>query len=131
VSDGAARILLASFNNPGGLEDLVPRSGAHRVSRTDAGMIQLTRLDKTELYINPDLLRSAEAVPDTMITLTTGERLYVSESLEEVRARFVAYQRAIRRERAQDVLAPAVPLASDGPMAERAARGGPQQQGAS
>ena len=94
-------------------------------------MIQLTRLDKTELYINPDLLRSAEAVPDTMITLTTGERLYVSESLEEVRARFVAYQRAIRRERAQDVLAPSVPLASDGAMAERAAPGRPQQQGAS
>jgi flagellar protein FlbD len=71
-------------------------------------MIKLTRLDKRELCVNPDLIKCAEAIPDTMITFTTGERLYVSESIDEVRARFVAYQRAIRRQRARGRLAEAV-----------------------
>jgi len=77
-------------------------------------MIRLTRLDKSELCVNPDLIKSAEAVPDTMVTLTNGERLYVRESLTEVRRRFMAYQRAIRLERARGVLAGGGVGVSDG-----------------
>jgi flagellar protein FlbD len=69
-------------------------------------MITLTRLDKNQLSINPDLIKTAEAIPDTIITLTTGERMYVRESVEEVRARFLAYQHTIREQRARGVLAP-------------------------
>jgi len=69
-------------------------------------MITLTRLDKKQLCVNPDLIKSAEAIPDTIITLTTGERLYVRESVEEVVARFVEYQHTIRQQRAQGILAP-------------------------
>jgi flagellar protein FlbD len=69
-------------------------------------MITLTRLDKNQLSINPDLIKTAEAIPDTIITLTTGERMYVRESVEEVRARFLAYQHMIREQRGRGELAP-------------------------
>jgi flagellar protein FlbD len=86
-------------------------------------MIKLTRLDKRELCVNPDLIKTAEAIPDTIITLTTGERMYVRESVAEVVALFVGYQHAIREQRAQGVLAPPVcgAAAADGPDADHAA----------
>ena len=59
-------------------------------------MIKLTRINGQEVLVNPDLVKTAVAVPDTMVTLTTGEILYVLEPLEEVQARFREYQRAIR-----------------------------------
>jgi flagellar protein FlbD len=69
-------------------------------------MITLTRLDKKQLCVNADLIKTAEAIPDTIITLTTGERLYVRESVEEVVVRFMGYQHAIRQQRAEGILAP-------------------------
>ena len=72
-------------------------------------MIQFTRLDKRTVCLNPDLIKSAEAIPDTILTLTDGERLYVRESVGEVRAQFMAYQRTIRDQRAQGVLPAALP----------------------
>ena len=84
-------------------------------------MITLTRLDKNQLSINPDLIKTAEAIPDTIITLTTGERMYVRESVEEVRARFLAYQHTFREQRGGGVLAPP---AESGVAAEAAAVAG-------
>lgn len=90
-------------------------------------MIKLTRLDKRELCVNPDLIKYAEAIPDTIITFTNGERLYVSESVDEVKARFVAYQCAIRAQRAHGVLAAPV---NDGAVAGPATEPPLQHQGA-
>ena len=44
--------------------------------------------------LNADLIRYIEARPDTFITLTTGERMVVGESMDEVLRRAVAYQQA-------------------------------------
>ena len=55
-------------------------------------MIRLTRLGGEAL--NADLIQYVEARPDTFITLTTGERLVVVESMDEVVRRAVAYQQA-------------------------------------
>jgi len=79
-------------------------------------MIRLTRLDKKQLCVNPDLIKTAEAIPDTIITLTTGERMYVRETVDEVVAQFLAYQHAIRQQRAQGVL---TPPADDGAPVEQ------------
>ena len=57
-------------------------------------MIRLTRLDGEPFILNADLIRYVEARPDTFITLTSGERLVVSESMDEVLRRAVAYQQA-------------------------------------
>lgn len=57
-------------------------------------MIKLTQLGGQTFVLNADLIRYVEACPDTFITLTTGERLVVAESMDEVLRRAVAYQQA-------------------------------------
>jgi flagellar protein FlbD len=57
-------------------------------------MIKLTRLGGEAFVLNADLIRYVEARPDTFVTLTTGERLVVEESMDEVLRRAVAYQQA-------------------------------------
>ena len=57
-------------------------------------MIRLTRLCGEPFVLNADLICYVEALPDTFITLTSGERLVVTESLDEVVRRAVAYQQA-------------------------------------
>ena len=53
-------------------------------------MIELTRLNGNRLAVNSDLILFAESAPDTLLTMVTGEKLIVSESLEEVAARMAA-----------------------------------------
>ena len=55
-------------------------------------MIQLTRLNNTVLGVNSDLIKFVEAAPDTVITLTTGEKFVVKESFEEIREKTAAYR---------------------------------------
>jgi flagellar protein FlbD len=57
-------------------------------------MIKLTRLGGEQFVLNADLIRYVEARPDTFVTLTSGERIVVVESMEEVMRRAVAYQQA-------------------------------------
>jgi flagellar protein FlbD len=40
-----------------------------------------------ELYLNPDLIQTVEATPDTVVTLTTGAKLVVIETPADVAAR--------------------------------------------
>jgi flagellar protein FlbD len=58
-------------------------------------MIQLTRLNKELLVVNSDLIKFVEHAPDTVLTLITGEKLVVRESLDEVLQRIVAFRRSI------------------------------------
>ena len=44
------------------------------------------------MMINSDLIKIAEASPDTMLTLIHGEKLIVRESCEEIAARVLAYR---------------------------------------
>lgn len=55
-------------------------------------MIKLTRLDGEPFILNADLIRYVEARPDTFITLTTGERVVVTETMDEVLQRAIEYQ---------------------------------------
>jgi len=55
-------------------------------------MIKLTRLDGEQFVLNADLIRYIESRPDTFVTLTSGERLVVSETMDEVVERAVTYQ---------------------------------------
>lgn len=60
-------------------------------------MIQLTRLNGETMVLNSDLVRYAEANPDTVITLVTGEKIVVSESCEELIARVLEYRAGLLR----------------------------------
>jgi flagellar protein FlbD len=55
-------------------------------------MIELTRLNGKPIVLNSDLIKSAEASPDTMLTLINGEKLIVREDLAEVVERVLAYR---------------------------------------
>ena len=58
-------------------------------------MIFLTRLVGGEVVINTDLIVTVEKTPDTVITLTTGDRIMVKESVEEVVDRAAAFRHRV------------------------------------
>ncbi len=55
-------------------------------------MIELTRLNGHGFVVNSDLIKLAEAIPDTTITLVTGEKIVVLESCADVRLRTLHYR---------------------------------------
>lgn len=55
-------------------------------------MIKLTRLDRQLFVLNADLIRYVEERPDTYVTLSSGERIVVRESMETVVDLAVEYQ---------------------------------------
>ena len=55
-------------------------------------MIELTRLNGEHMVVNSDLIRYAEASPDTVITLVTGDKIVVTESTGELIERVVAFR---------------------------------------
>jgi flagellar protein FlbD len=60
-------------------------------------MIELTRLNGSPLAINCDLIKYAEAAPDTVLTLVTGEKLVVLEPCTEVSQRTLNYRADVLR----------------------------------
>ena len=55
-------------------------------------MIKLTRLGGEPFILNADLIRYVEQRPDTFITLDSGDRVVVTESMDEVLERAIRYQ---------------------------------------
>ena len=47
-------------------------------------MITVTRLNDSKLVINSDLIELVESIPDTIISLTTGKKILVKESTDEI-----------------------------------------------
>src|SRR5258708_40342309 len=58
-------------------------------------MIQLTRLNHVPLVLNSDLIEHMEVTPDTVVTLTTGQKIVVLESAEEVIERIIRFRKSI------------------------------------
>ncbi|MEK6706920.1 MAG: flagellar FlbD family protein [Bdellovibrionota bacterium] len=58
-------------------------------------MIKLTRLNSKEFVLNSDLIKFIESTPDTIISLTTGEKIMVRESVEEVVQATIRYRRSL------------------------------------
>ena len=56
-------------------------------------MIRLTRLNKNELVINAEMIEFIEAMPDTIVTLTSGKKIMVFEPVDTVVERIVEYKR--------------------------------------
>lgn len=60
-------------------------------------MIKTIRLNGEELVINAELIQFVEKIPDTMITLTSREKIMVKDSMEEIISKMIDYQCLIRR----------------------------------
>ncbi len=64
-------------------------------------MIKLTRLNKKEYFINPNLIETIEETPDTVLKLTTEKTLIVREKAPEIISRIIAYNRQIFLEKSR------------------------------
>lgn len=58
-------------------------------------MIVVTRLNNKPIVVNPDLIVFIEETPDTIITLSNGEKLAVQESVSEVIHRVITFRRCV------------------------------------
>ncbi|HXW90286.1 MAG TPA: flagellar FlbD family protein [Terriglobales bacterium] len=58
-------------------------------------MIHLTRLNSQAFAVNSDLIKFIENAPDTVLTLTSGEKIIVRESTDQVVERIIAFRRAV------------------------------------
>ena len=69
---------------------MVPRS-----IRQVETMIKLTRLNNTLIVVNSDLIEFVEETPDTIVTLTTGQKVIVRESVDEVIDKVISFKKRI------------------------------------
>ena len=53
----------------------------------------MTKLNGVEITVNADLIEIIEETPDTVITLTTGKKIIVKESRQEVKNLVKSYKR--------------------------------------
>jgi flagellar protein FlbD len=58
-------------------------------------MIYVTRLNHTPVALNCDLIEHIETTPDTVISLTNGEKMMVLETTDEIIDRIIRYRRSI------------------------------------
>ncbi len=71
--------IYVSMNNKGGCED----------------MIEVTKLNGSQILINPDLIETVEETPDTVISFTNGKKIIIKERRQEVKNLVKSYKRDI------------------------------------
>lgn len=58
-------------------------------------MIVLTKINNAQMTVNSDLIQYIEETPDTVITMTTGDKVVVRETMVEIIKKVVHYRRLI------------------------------------
>jgi len=58
-------------------------------------MIRLTRLNRVPLVLKADLIEHIEITPDTVVSLTNGQKFVVLESADEIIRRVVSFRRQL------------------------------------
>jgi len=58
-------------------------------------MIKVKRLNDKEFIVNSELILYIEETPDTVITLTNGQKIIVSDSVDEVIEKVISYKAQI------------------------------------
>jgi flagellar protein FlbD len=61
-------------------------------------MIEVSRINGKKYVINCELIKTIEATPDTVITLLSGEKLMVKDSVEEVVRMTMNYRKRLYQE---------------------------------
>lgn len=56
-------------------------------------MIEITKMNGQKVLVNPDLIELVEETPDTVMTLTTGRKIIIKESRQEVKNLVKLYRR--------------------------------------
>jgi len=60
-------------------------------------MVELTKLNDKKFMLNSDLIETVEEVPDTVVTLTTGKKIFVKESRQTVKNLVLLYKQEVFR----------------------------------
>ena len=58
-------------------------------------MIKLTRINGTLFVINAELIEFLESSPDTIVTLSTGHKYLIKDSIDDVIEKVKEYRRSI------------------------------------
>lgn len=69
------------------------KAGAYRDE--ELVMVEVTKINGVKVLINPDLLELVEETPDTVLTFTTGRKIIVKESRQEVKNLVKSYKKDI------------------------------------
>lgn len=56
-------------------------------------MIDVTKMNGSKVTINSDLIETVEENPDTVLTPTTGKKIIIKESRQEVKNLVILYKR--------------------------------------
>ena len=58
-------------------------------------MLEVTKINGGKVVVNPDLIELVEETPDTVLTLTTGRKIIVKESRQEIKNLVILYRKDI------------------------------------
>ena len=58
-------------------------------------MIEVTKMNGRKVLVNPDLIELVEETPDTVVLFTTGRKIIIKESRQEVKNIVKSYRKDI------------------------------------
>ena len=58
-------------------------------------MIEVTKINGTKVLVNPDLIEVVEETPDTVVFFTTGRKIIIKESRQEIKNLVKSYRKDI------------------------------------
>jgi len=64
-------------------------------------MIKVKKINGEEVVINAELIETVEARPDTTISLTTGNKIIVKDTVSEVIEKIIEYRRLVNQKRSK------------------------------
>ena len=65
-------------------------------------MIQVTRLNKSEFWVNPHLIEFIEETPDSVITLNSGRKIVVKEKPKDILKKIIDYRNRLGYNKRQE-----------------------------
>jgi len=63
--------------------------------RNGVYMIEVTKINDMKITLNAELIEIIEELPDTIITLTSGKKIIVKESRQEVKNLVILYKKEV------------------------------------
>lgn len=58
-------------------------------------MIEVTKINGTKVLVNPDLIEVVEETPDTVVFFTTGRKIIIKESRQEIKNLVKSYRKEV------------------------------------
>ena len=58
-------------------------------------MIEVTKMNGQKVLINPGLMEFVEETPDTVVSFTTGRKIIVKESRQDIKNLVISYKKVL------------------------------------